>query len=80
MTDMRADSGRRVRAGLAASRPVSGILSPVARGVAIPLCGLPGDIGRAARPLFGLAPGGACRAGRVAPAAGALLPPRFTLA
>ena len=30
-------------------------------------------------PLFGFAPGGVYRAGRVAPAAGALLPHRFTL-
>jgi len=29
--------------------------------------------------IFGLAPGGVCRASRVAPAAGALLPHRFTL-
>ena len=65
---------------LTASRPVSGVLYPVARAVAIHLRGLPGDIGRAARPLLGLAPGGACRADRVAPAAGALLPHRFTLA
>ena len=63
-----------------ASRPIGGVLYPVARAVAIHLRGLPGDIGRAARPLLGLAPGGACRADRVAPAAGALLPHRFTLA
>src|ERR1019366_4426311 len=31
-------------------------------------------------PTFGLAPGGVYRAGRVTPAAGALLPHRFTLA
>jgi hypothetical protein len=48
-------------------------------GVAIHLSGLPGDIGRAARPLLGLAPGGVYRAARVAPGAGALLPHRFTL-
>ncbi len=47
--------------------------------MAIHLCGLPGDIGRAARPLLGLAPGGVCRADRVTPVAGALLPHRFTL-
>ncbi len=50
------------------------------RGVAIHLRGLPGDIGRAARPALGLAPGGVCRAARVAPGAGAPLPHRFTLA
>ena len=63
-----------------ASRPIGGVLYPVARAVAIHLRGLPGDIGRAARPLLGLAPGGACISDRVAPAAGALLPHRFTLA
>src|SRR4029078_3433348 len=30
--------------------------------------------------LFGLAPGGVCQARRVTPPAGALLPPRFTIA
>jgi hypothetical protein len=40
----------------------------------------PGVNGRAALPLFGLAPGGVCRATRVTPGAGALLPHRFTLA
>ena len=49
-------------------------------GVAIHLRGLPGDIGRATRPLLGLAPGGVCRAAPVARRAGALLPHRFTLA
>ena len=48
--------------------------------MAIHLCGPPGDIGRATRPTFGLAPGGVYRADRVTPAAGALLPHRFTLA
>jgi len=48
--------------------------------VAIHLSGLPGDIGRAARPTLGLAPGGVYRAGQVTLAAGALLPHRFTLA
>src|SRR3989440_4066996 len=66
------------------SRPVGGILStgrlPGSGWVAIHLCGLPGDIGRASRPTLGLAPGGVCRAVRVAPDAGALLPHRFTLA
>src|SRR6476660_8587105 len=66
------------------SRPVGGVLStgPL-RGsgwVAIPLCGPPGDIGRASRPQFGLAPGGVCRAAPVTRDAGALLPHRFTLA
>ena len=44
-------------------------------------CGLPGGRthGRAVLPLFGLAPGGVCRATRVTPGAGALLPHRFTL-
>jgi len=48
--------------------------------MAIHLRGLPGDIGRAARPTFGLAPGGVYQADQVTPAAGALLPHRFTLA
>src|SRR5213592_876449 len=65
------------------SRPVGGILStgrlPGSGWVAIHLCGLPGDVGRASRPTLGLAPGGVCRAARVAPGAGALLPHRFTL-
>ena len=74
------------------SRPVRRILSPVAvaggRVAAIPLgrrlpagsSGLPGGVyGRAVLPLRGLAPGGVCRATRVAPGAGALLPHRFTL-
>ena len=65
------------------SRPVSGILSPGplpgSGWVAIHLCGLPGEIGRAAPPTFDLAPGGVCRAARVTPDAGALLPHRFTL-
>src|SRR3954469_14360852 len=67
------------------SRPVGGVLSSddtvagaTAR-VTIHLCGLPGDIGRASRPTFGLAPSGVCRAARVTPGAGALLPHRFTL-
>jgi len=66
------------------SRPVGGVLStgPL-RGsgwVTIHLCGLPGSVhGRVALSLFGLAPDGVCLADRVAPAAGALLPHRFTL-
>ena len=42
-------------------------------------CGLPGFDGRAALTLLDLAPGGVCRATRVTPGAGALLPHRFTL-
>jgi len=65
------------------SRPVGGVLSTgplrVSGWVVIHLCGLPGDIGRAGRPTLGLAPGGVCRAARVTPGAGALLPHRFTL-
>jgi hypothetical protein len=67
------------------SRPVGGVLSTAVRRepgsgwVAIHLCGLPGDIGRATRPTFGLAPGGVYRADRVTPVTGALLPHRFTL-
>jgi hypothetical protein len=65
------------------SRPVGGVLStgPLRDTgcVVIHLCGLPGDIDRASRPTFGLAPGGVCRAARVTPGAGALLPHRFTL-
>jgi hypothetical protein len=67
-----------------ASRPIGGVLSAGRQagtdGVAIHLSGLPWDIRRAARPTFGLAPGGVYRAGRVTPAAGALLPHLFTLA
>src|SRR5579863_6103836 len=52
--------------------------------VAIHLSGLPGDCSEERAgypcPTFGLAPGGVYRAGRVTPAAGALLPHRFTLA
>ena len=47
--------------------------------VVIHLSGLPGDIGRASRPTFDLAPGGVYRAVQVALDAGALLPHRFTL-
>src|SRR3984957_20039052 len=62
-----------------ASRPIGGVLSLVSQGMAIHLCGLPGDIGRATRLAFDLAPGGVCRAGQVTLSAGALLPHRFTL-
>ena len=63
------------------SRSVGGILSArrEAGRVAIHLSGLPGDMGRAGRPTFDLAPGGVYPAARVAPDAGALLPHRFTL-
>jgi len=76
------------------SRPVRRILcrsDPIARGrpvMAIPLgrrlpdgsSGLPGGVcGRAGLPLSDLAPGGVCRAARVTPGAGALLPHRCTL-
>ena len=63
----------------AASRPIGGVLSSVSQGMAIHLCGLPGDIGRATRLAFDLAPGGVCRAEQVTLSAGALLPHRFTL-
>ena len=71
----------------AASRPVRRILFGPRSVVAIHLgrrspdgsSGLPGVVGRAVLPLLGLAPGGACRATRVTPGAGALLPHRFTL-
>src|SRR5581483_8618654 len=60
------------------SRPVGGVLCSLRSG------GHPSKrptkgIGRAALPLFGLAPSGVCRATRVTPGAGALLPHRFTL-
>ena len=66
------------------SRPIGGGLStgPLRESgwVTIHLCGLPGSVsGRAALSLFGLAPDGVCLAGQVTPAAGALLPHRFTL-
>ena len=72
----------------AASRPVRRILFGPRSVVTIHLgrrspdgsSGLPGFVGRAVLTLLGLAPGGACRAARVAPGAGALLPHRFTLA
>ena len=62
-----------------ASRPVGGILSGIAAGVTIHLSGLPEIIGRAARSLLDLAPGGVRLAARVATSTGALLPHRFTL-
>ena len=46
-----------------------------ARFVGNAFCGVP----TSANVLLGLAPGGVCRASRVTPAAGALLPHRFTL-
>jgi hypothetical protein len=76
-----------VRDVAAASRPVRRILFGPRSAVTIHLgrrspdgsSGLPGVVGRAVLPLLGLAPGGACRATRVTPGAGALLPHRFTL-
>src|SRR4051794_24716083 len=76
-----------VRGLLAASQPVRRILYGPRSVVAIHLgrrlpdgsSGLPGFEGRAVLTLLGLAPGGACRAARVTPGAGALLPHRFTL-
>ena len=77
----------RWRAGLYAGFCTGGSAEPPA--AAIPLgrrlpagsSGLPGGVcGRAVLLLSGLAPGGVCRAARVAPGAGALLPHRFTLA
>jgi hypothetical protein len=72
----------------AASQPVRRILFGPRSAVTIHLgrrspdgsSGLPGVDGRAVLTLLGLAPGGACRAARVTPGAGALLPHRFTLA
>jgi hypothetical protein len=54
---------------------------PIARRLVRPTrgCRRRSAIGRAVLPLFGLAPGGVCRATRVTPGAGALLPHRFTL-
>ena len=72
------------RRRLTVSRPVGGVLClPCGSGghpSERPTWGLPlsGRTGRPC-PTLGLAPGGVCRAGRVAPAAGALLPHRFTL-
>jgi len=62
-----------------------GSVRPSRGGVAIHLSGLPGDCRPCGRrtgrpcPTLDLAPGGVYRAGRVTPAAGALLPHRFTL-
>jgi hypothetical protein len=77
-----------LRACVMASRPVGGILSSASRRLCDhpsvrPTSGLP--LPRERRtgrpyPTFGLAPGGVCRATRVTPGAGALLPHRFTLA
>src|SRR5436190_20793985 len=63
-----------------ASRPVGGVLSAAeAAGWPSIYAAYPGRW--AGHPsLFGLAPGGVCRAARVTPGAGALLPHRFTLA
>src|SRR2546423_4128789 len=66
-------------AGVPEGPPVAAI--PLGRRLPAGSSGLPGGVyGRAVLPLFGLAPGGVCRAARVAPGAGALLPHRFTLA
>ena len=69
------------------SRPVSRVLYVLRRDshssrprVAAGSSNLPGnDAGRVIVPLFGLAPGGVCRAVRRCPRRGALLPHRFTL-
>jgi hypothetical protein len=54
---------------------------PLGRRLPAGSSGLPGGVcGRAVLPLSGLAPGGVCRAARITPGAGALLPHRFTLA
>src|SRR5207247_3308279 len=53
---------------------------PLGRRLPAGSSGRPGGVcGRAVLPLRGLAPDGVCRAARVAPGAGALLPHRFTL-
>src|SRR3954464_9624067 len=82
----------KVRGRRRTSRPVSRVLclaTEVASGdhpsrvaVADNLLRSTRKLGRAAleRFLSDLAPGGVCRAGRVTPAAGGLLPHRFTLA
>src|SRR2546423_11954134 len=65
-------------AGVPEGPPVAAI--PLGRRLPAGSSGLPGGVyGRAVLPLRGLAPGGVCRATRVAPGAGALLPHRFTL-
>ena len=66
------------------SRPVGGILSSASRRLGghpsvRPTRGLPLRAGGSPMSPVGLAPGGGCRAARVAPDAGALLPHRFTL-
>jgi hypothetical protein len=85
----RKSSASRLRAKwgvVTVSRPVGGVLCVARRRrgghpSVRPTWGLRlrGAAGRATRPLFGLAPGGVCRAVRVTPGAGALLPHRFTL-
>jgi len=72
-------SPRETRGGDGESACRRGSVHPLRDWVAIHLCGPPGDIDRAGRPTFGLAPSGVCRATRVTPGAGALLPHRFTL-
>jgi len=68
------------------SRPVGGILSvpygtgwPSIYAVYLGVVPVAGHRTSRPRPLFDLAPGGVYRADRVTPAAGALLPHRFTL-
>jgi hypothetical protein len=62
------------------SRGTAAAAIPLGRRLPAGSSGRPGGVrGRAVLPLRGLAPGGVCRAARVAPGAGALLPHRFTL-
>ena len=69
---------RRILLRTLAERPPAAI--PLGRQLPAGSSGPPGGVGvRAALPLSGLAPGGVCRATRVTPGAGALLPHRFTL-
>src|SRR5690606_25146515 len=85
--DAAASRERREGWRVTVSRPVGRLLSagplPGSRWVTIHLCGLPvgcsGERAGRSHPRLGLAPGGVCRAARVAPGAGALLPHRFTL-
>ena len=78
------DSSRWQRVGLYAGFCPGGfppwVAIPLGRRLLDGSSGLPGFSGRAALTLLGLAPGGVCRATRVTPGAGALLPHPFTLA
>ena len=68
-------------AGFCAGTSVPVAAIPLGRRLPAGSSGLPGGVDvRAALPLSGLAPDGVCRATRVTPGAGALLPHRFTLA